>query len=52
MRVIIDISEETYIKANAGILGSLGEIIANGTPIQSVTNAEEAEVYPIKGEEE
>lgn len=32
MKLIIDISEETYIKANAGILGSFGEIIANGTP--------------------
>lgn len=33
MKLVIDISEETYIKANAGILGSLGEIIANGTPL-------------------
>ena len=33
MKLIIDIDEETYIKANAGILGSLGEIIANGTPL-------------------
>lgn len=32
MKLIIDIPEEDYIKANAGILGSLGEIIANGIP--------------------
>ena len=34
MKLIINISEETYIKANAGILGSFGEIIANGTPYE------------------
>lgn len=33
MQIVIDIDEETYIKANAGILGSFGEIIANGTPL-------------------
>lgn len=32
MKLIIDIDEETIIKAQAGILGSLGEIIANGIP--------------------
>ena len=32
MKLMIDIDEETYIKAQAGILGSFGEIIANGTP--------------------
>lgn len=32
MKLIIDIPEEDYIKANAGILGSFGEIIANGIP--------------------
>ena len=34
MKLIIDISEEDYIKANAGILGSLGDIIANGKPYE------------------
>ena len=32
MKLIIDIDKETYIKAQAGILGSFGEIIANGIP--------------------
>ena len=34
MRLIIDVDEETYIKAQAGILGSFGEIIANGIPYE------------------
>ena len=34
MKIVIDIDEATYIKANAGILGSFGEIIANGTPYE------------------
>lgn len=32
MRLIIDVSEETYNKANTGLLGRLGLIIANGIP--------------------
>lgn len=34
MKLIIDIDEETYTKAQAGILGSLGEIVANGIPYE------------------
>ena len=33
MRIVIDIDSETYTKARIGLLGSLGDIIANGTPL-------------------
>ena len=33
MKLIIDIDSETYTKARIGLLGSLGDIIANGTPL-------------------
>ncbi len=38
MKLIIDIDEKTYIKAQAGILGSFGEIIANGTSLLTTLN--------------
>lgn len=45
MKLIIDIDEETYIKAQAGILGSLGEIIANGTPYEE---RPQDDVFPME----
>lgn len=58
MKLIIDIDEELYeaYKGRPPMLGDTGmdmiaQAIANGTPIKTVTNAEEAEAYPINQEE-
>ena len=56
MKLIIDIDEETYIKAQAGILGSFGTIIANGKPYEEkpfeinvfLENADESTLFDIK----
>lgn len=57
MQIVIDIDEETYIKANAGILGSFGEIIANGIPYEEkpqvtvfAENASKEEIEDFKKE--
>ena len=57
MRLIIDISKNEYndiieqVKKGDYPDMGLGKIIANGTPIKTVTNAKEAEDYPINQEE-
>ena len=58
MKLIIDIDEELYeaYKGRPPMLGDAGmdmiaQAIANGTPIKTVTNAEEAEAYPINQED-
>ena len=40
MKLIIDIDEETYTKAQVGILGILGEIVANGVPYEEKPQGE------------
>jgi hypothetical protein len=59
MKLMIDIPEELYEtwKGRPPMLGDEGmdmvaQAIANGTPIQTVTNAEEAEAYPIISKEQ
>ena len=32
IKVLIEISKDDYLKAQYGLLGSLGKVIANGTP--------------------
>lgn len=55
MKLLISISEEKYewIKKNNPNAdpNSIVGAIANGIPIKTVTNAEEAEAYPINQEE-
>ena len=57
MKLIIDIDEELYeaYKGKPPMLGDaamdiIAQAIANGTSIKTVTNAEEAEDYPINQE--
>lgn len=49
MKIVIDIDEEVYIKAQAGILGSFGEIIANGTPLPE-GHGDLIDIKALKGE--
>lgn len=55
MKLIIDIDEEKYKwlkenNPNADINSIVGAVV-NGTPVKTVTNAEEAEAYPINQED-
>lgn len=56
IELVIKIPEEKYyyIKKQVaeGIDNPLKEYIANGTPVKTVINAEEAEAYPIINQEE
>ncbi len=55
MKIVIDIPEMAYEAYKewdkSGVASVEQTIIANGTPIETVANAEEAEDYPINQEE-
>lgn len=55
MKLIIDIDEYSFLSCKRWLKEGVAQwseaIIANGTPIKTVTNAEEAEAYPINQED-